>query len=131
LDLHGVERMKNTEIYLLTKKLLSFNHEIMQKFEETKESGMEGDFYREIKPFSDLIKGSLENWSEKAIIWIRDFHPKNLHAKQIESVIDQLEMISVQAFFPQTSRARFVNTANSVEYVLKTLLLEIEKAGDF
>ena len=119
--------MKEDELYQLTKKLLSFNHELLQKFEETKESGVEGDFYQEIKPFSEQLNESLKIWSERAKQWIRNCRPKNLHVNQIESVVEQLEMISVQAFFPQTSRAHFLNTVHSVEYVLKKLVSEIEK----
>ena len=119
--------MEEDELFQITKKLLSFNHDLLQKFEETKESGVEGDFYQEIKPFSEQLNESLKIWSEGAKFWIRNCRPKNLHVNQIESVVEQLEMISVQAFFPQTSRAHFLNTVHSVEYVLKKLVSEIEK----
>jgi hypothetical protein len=119
--------MEEDELFQITKKLLSFNHDLLQKFEDTKESGVAGDFYQEIKPFSEQLNESLKVWSEGAKLWIRNCRPKNLHVNQIESVMEQLEMISVQAFFPQTSRTHFLNTVHSVEYVLKKLVSEIEK----
>lgn len=119
--------MQDEELVKITNKLLSFNHDLLQKFKETKESGVEGDFYQEIKPFSDQLNETLKIWGERAKLWIRNGRPKNLHVKQIESVMEQFEMISVQAFFPQTSRTHFLNTVHSVEYVLKSLLSEIER----
>lgn len=121
------EFMKDDELFQLTMNLLSFNHDLLHKFEETRKSGVEGDFYKEIKPFSDQLHENLKVWGERAIVWVRYCRPKNLHVNQVESVMDQLEMISVQAFFPQTSRTRFMNTVHSVEYVLKMLLYELEK----
>ena len=119
--------MQDQELIDLTEKLLGCNEEIMQKFEETKQTEIAGDFYREVKPFVDRVKEIMDQWEEKVIAWITNCRPRNLHVNQIESVKEQLEMIAVQAFFPQTSRTRFLNTVHSVDYVLKTILLEIEK----
>lgn len=119
-------RMKNQELIYLTKKLLGYHSEIMKKFEETKEIRIEGDFFQEVMPFSNQVKDTMDLWKREVMTWITNRRPKNIHAQQIDSTIEQLEMITVQAFFPQTSRTRFIHTAHSVEYVLTAVLFEIE-----
>jgi Bacterial domain of unknown function (DUF1798) len=118
--------MKNQELIYLTKKLLGYHNEILKKFEETKDTGVEGDFFQEVKPFSNQVKDIMDRWKVEVTAWIGIRHPRNIHVQQVESVVEQLEMIAVQAFFVQTSRTRFLNTANSVEYVLTAILLEAE-----
>ena len=119
-------RMKNQELVYLTKKLLGYHKDILKKFEETRETGREGDFFQEVMPFSDQVKDTMDRWKKEVLIWIGIRQPRNIHVQQIESVIEQLEMIAIQAFFVQTSRTRFINTASSVEYVLTAVLLEAE-----
>jgi Bacterial domain of unknown function (DUF1798) len=118
--------MKNQNLIYLTKKLLDYHGEIMKKFEETKETEIEGDFFQEVLPFSDQVKDITDRWKEDVLDWIITHQPRNIHTQQIDSVVEQLETITVQAFFSQTSRTRFINTANSVEYVLTAVLLEME-----
>ncbi|MCQ6273918.1 YppE family protein [Bacillus sp. V3B] len=119
--------MKNQELIYLTKKLLGYHGEILKKFEATKEAKIEGDFFQEVRPFSNEVKDIMDQWLVEVIAWINTCRPRNIHAQQMDSVVEQLGMIAVQAFFPQTSRTRFINTAQSVEYVLTAVLLETEK----
>lgn len=118
--------MNNQELIYLTKKLLGYYDEILSKFEETKETEIEGDFFQEVMPFSNQVKDIMDRWKEAVLAWIITWHPKNIHVQQIDSIREHMEMIAVQAFFPQTSRTRFMNTAHSVEYVLTAVLHELE-----
>lgn len=84
-------------------------------------SGEKGDFFTQVKPFADEVKEVVDHWRKESAAWIKENRPKNLHATQIESAAEQMEMISVQAFFPETSRTRFINYLQSVRYVLTVL----------
>lgn len=55
---------------MMSEKLLSFNHFMLKKYEETKESGMEGDFFNEVKPFADSVKEINDSWRAAALDWI-------------------------------------------------------------
>lgn len=110
--------------YLLTEKLLTFNEELRLKFEESKSVGKEPDFYVEVKPYTDEVKKWNDEWFGIAKEWLAEIMPKHIHLNQIISTHDHLEQISVQAFFPSTSRKRFIDSNRAVEYVLKSILLE-------
>ena len=119
--------MSNEQLKHLTEELLTLCQEVMHKFEETKETKIEGNFYRDVVPFSNRVKETLVLWVQEVMTWMKASQPRNLHKKQIESLKEQLEMLAVQAFFPTTSKARFIHTLHSVEFVLKTVLMEIER----
>jgi len=40
-----------------------------------------------------------------------------------------LEVISVQAFFPETSKKRFLDQVQSVEFILNSMIIAIEQAA--
>jgi hypothetical protein len=111
----------------LTKKLLHYTDVISDKFAEVKESKVKGDFFAEVKPFADEVKASNDEWQNLAKAWIRENMPKHLHEKQIESTYEQIEMLSVQCFFPDTSRKRFIDYWQSVRFILNSLLTHLEK----
>lgn len=113
----------------LTKKLLDYMEFISKKYDEVKISGVRGDFFTEVKPFADEVKEINDKWAELAASWIELNRPKNLHVKQIESSTEQIEMLSVQAFFPETSKTRFVNYVQSVRFVLTSLIAQLENVS--
>lgn len=111
----------------LTKKLLNYTDDCSKTFEKSKESQQKGDFYTEVKPFADDVKAVNERWRPLALTWIRENKPKHLHEKQIESASEQMELLSVQAFFPDTSRTRFINYLQSVRFIFTTLIECLEQ----
>jgi hypothetical protein len=114
----------NKNFFLLTEKLLTINEELSLRFEETKSAGKEPDFYVEVVPYTNEVKKWNDEWLDIAIKWLDEKRPKHIHLNQITSTHDHLEQISVQAFFPSTSRKRFIDSNRAVEYVLKSILLE-------
>ncbi|RTR30534.1 DUF1798 family protein [Robertmurraya yapensis] len=118
---------QNVTLLTLTKKLLDYMEFISNKYDEVKISGVRGDFFTEVKPFADEVKEINDKWSELASSWIASNRPKNLHVKQIESSTEQIEMLSVQAFYPETSKTRFINYVQSVRFILTTLIVQLEK----
>lgn len=111
---------------LLTQQLLDYSNKISNIYEEVKETKVKGDFFTEVKPFADSVKEVNDEWQHMARAWIREEKPKHLHEKQIESTYEQIEMLSVQAFYPDTSRKRFIDTLQSVRFILSSLLQLIE-----
>lgn len=120
-------KLKN-DIIELSETLLEKVEESHKRFQLSKETGVRGDFHTEVKPFADKVKGAADSWRESASRWVRENEPKNLHVNQIETAADYLEVISVQAFFPETSKKRFLDQIQSVEYILNSLIFAIEKA---
>ncbi|MBT2639063.1 MULTISPECIES: YppE family protein [unclassified Bacillus (in: firmicutes)] len=114
-------------ILTLSRKLLVNVDTAHKKFQYSKEKGIRGDFYSEVKPFADEVKIAADAWRESAAKWVRDNRPKNLHANQIETAADYLEVISVQAFFPETSKKRFLDQLQSVEFILNSMIIAIEE----
>jgi hypothetical protein len=106
----------------LTSELLQLNEEILSIYKNTRERGEKGDFYKEVKPFADRTKVLVDQWHELALQWMKDSKPKNLHPSQIINTAENIEMISIQAFFPESSYNRFISHSQSVHYVLKTVL---------
>lgn len=119
----------NQRIIELSKALLDRMDYALKRFDTSKSEGIRGDFHNEVKPFADEVKGLLSEWKEAAKSWILENRPKNLHANQIDTAADYLEVISVQAFFPETSKKRFYDQHQSVEFILNSMILAIEKTS--
>jgi hypothetical protein len=113
----------------LNERMFEYTREIESKFLSVKESGEKGDFFNEVKPFADEVKEVSERWRKEATVWIMNNRPRNLHENQIDSAAEQIEMISVQSFFPETSRTRFINYLQSVRFVLTLLRSSIDNYG--
>lgn len=111
----------------LNERLYEYTMKIEDTFLSVKLSGEKGDFFTQVKPFADEVKEVVDRWKKESGSWIEENRPKNLHTSQIESAAEQMEMISVQAFFPETSRTRFINYLQSVRYVLTVLRANISK----
>ncbi|MGG7617979.1 YppE family protein [Robertmurraya sp. GLU-23] len=111
----------------LNERLYGYTKEIEDTFLSVKMSGEKGDFFTQVKPFADEVKEVVDHWRKESVAWIGENRPKNLHIAQIESAAEQMEMISVQAFFPETSRTRFINYLQSVRYVLTVLRTNINQ----
>ncbi|WP_071459932.1 YppE family protein [Bacillus massilinigeriensis] len=93
-----------------------------KQYERAREEGQQGDFYNEVKPFADEVKECSNQWQGFAVEWIGKNKPKYLHMKQIEATLENLEIISVQAFYPETGKKRFVDRIQSVYHVLDYIL---------
>ncbi|WP_026581103.1 YppE family protein [Bacillus sp. J33] len=124
--------MVNEKVLLqLTEGLLNYVQISDERYKQVKESGEKGDFYNEVKPFADEVKAINDKWRGQAAEWVKMHRPRNLYPQQIDSASEHIEMVSIQAFFPETSKSRFINYVNSAIYVLKqlTALLSEEKRG--
>lgn len=115
---------------VLTRECLKLNEEAALIFQEARESGMKGDFFSQVKPFADKMKEAAEQWGQEAIHWIEERRPKHLHAIQISNTVENLQMVSVRCHFPETSLKKFNSHIQSNDYILRSLLLEMDKSGN-
>jgi len=120
---------QHQQIIELSKKMINYSESALRRYELSKQEGTRGDFHTEVKPFADEVKETAILWKEAATNWVIEHKPKNLHSSQIETAADYIEVISVQAFFPETSRKRFLDQIQSVEFILQSLILAVEKVA--
>lgn len=109
------------ELIDLTEQLTKFTLLISRRYIEVKEIQKSGDFYSEVKPFADEVKLINDQWKRKAIDWIIKHRPKNIFVQQIEATHENIETISIQSFYRETSKTRFTNLLVSSQYVLNRL----------
>ncbi|MCA1063143.1 YppE family protein [Rossellomorea sp. AcN35-11] len=115
------------ELKIVTEELLVLAEKMMNEYKTRRESGEKGDFYTEVKPFADEVKEKNDAWKELSMSWIKDYRPKHLHLPQIINTFDNIEMLSVHCFFPESSYNRFISHYQSVSYVLGTQLDELNE----
>lgn len=115
------------ELYKLTEQLLHFNRLFLKNYQEAREEGERKDFYEVIKPFTEKVNAVKLEWSKLMKEWLNQSPQKHIHLQQIEIVSRHIEEQSIQAFFPETSRARLLNANRTVEYFLTEVLKAVGK----
>jgi hypothetical protein len=92
------------------------------RYEQRKESGLEGDFLTEVKPVADEVKVLLDQWIVIAAQWIQIEKPPYINEKQLTATYDHIEKISIQSFYPKSSRKIFIDSYQSAQFVLQSIL---------
>jgi len=115
------------EILDLTEKLLQYKEIFLKNYREGRETGITYDFHIVIKPFADEVKVVNDNWKKAMRKWLPTANTLHLHVKQIETTSDHIDQLSVQSFFPETSKSRFLNSHRSIEFVLCEVIKEVKK----
>lgn len=118
---------KHLDLLTLTSQLIQEVEFMEERFKKARALKKSGDFYQEVKPFADYIKEMNDLWKDEAVNWIKINHPKHLFPQQIDSAYEHIELISVQAFFPETSLTRFKQYVASTKYVLNHLVELLQK----
>nr|WP_249317057.1 YppE family protein [Bacillus sp. FJAT-50079] len=111
---------------MLTSQLYEYNQQASQHFQQGRETGVEGDFYKEVKPFADAVKECVVRWEPEAVKWLLKNKPKHIYPLQIKNTAENIQMVSVRAFFPSTSLKKMKDHIQSIEFVLKRMLDELE-----
>lgn len=114
------------EILYLTEKLLEYNRLFIKYYQEGRETGNTHDFEDVIKPFVNEVSAINEQWKKAMKKWLSRSNHKHLHLKQIDTTSEHIEQLSIQAFFPKTSKSRFINSQRTVEYFLLEVIKEIK-----
>lgn len=110
----------------LTEKLIMIVNRANDRYHLAREKQEKGDFFTEVKPFADEARLYTEKWEKEMAACLQTRQFKYIHSPQIKAVMENIELISVQAFFPETSYKRFRNYVESTLFVLEQLLKELE-----
>ncbi|TFE03243.1 DUF1798 family protein [Jeotgalibacillus sp. R-1-5s-1] len=110
--------MKTNEILELTNQLAEILEQADEEYNKRRETKEKGDFHDEVKPFADRAHALISEWKEKTSAQLIKNPQKNIHHNQIFATADNLELVTVQCFFPETSYKRFKSYVQSSRYVL-------------
>ncbi len=111
----------------LTAQLLKYNQRALANFQLCRQSGESGDFFNEVKPFADKVKEICEEWQPLATQWALTHKPKHIYPIQISNTVENLQMVSIRAFFPKTSLRQFNSHIQSIEYVLNQIWEQLQE----
>ena len=117
------------ELKINTQQLQNECQDALDRFSEMRRLDKEPDFYNEVKPHADTIHAAIKNWQQLAHLWIKENHPKNLYVQQIDHAADAMEQFVVQSFYKGTSKKRFIQSIQSVQYTLSIVIKKLEE-GD-
>ncbi|GER67887.1 hypothetical protein BpJC7_20500 [Weizmannia acidilactici] len=112
----------------LNRQLIEYTEQLSNIYHEVKETGEEKDFFSEVKPFCDRLKEVIDEWLPLAKVWVAENRPKHLFVLQLEHTAENLQMVSVRAFYPSSSRKMVLDHFQSVKYILARLQEELERA---
>ncbi|KAB7708943.1 DUF1798 family protein [Bacillus aerolatus] len=115
-----------TVLQELTEELLRIVNRANDRYHIAREKKEKGDFYTEVKPFADEAQRLSAAWEKEILASFRTSQFKYIHFPQVKAVVENIELISVQAFFPETSYTRFRNYVESTLFVLQQLLKELK-----
>lgn len=112
------------ELKKLTQTLQQYTNDALHRLEMVKnsEKTVEFDFFQDVKPFCDLVKSTADKWKALCLVWIENEHPKHIHPPQINSICDNLNLLSVQSFYKDTKEKRFKEMYYAVHYLLENML---------
>ncbi|MCE4047251.1 MULTISPECIES: YppE family protein [Bacillaceae] len=106
----------------LTEELQESANYLVDIFQKVKSTGESEDFYEVVRPYANKVAEWNAEWKDLAEEWVKTEKPLYLHPSQISTASDHLEVISIQAFFKETSKKRFLDSAKSVQFILQTVL---------
>lgn len=107
-------------------KISDYLDRIEELFELSREKKEGPDFFETVKPFADEVHGAVQDWEKNVKDWIISEQPKYIHTQQIDSTVENINMVSVQCFYPDTREKRFKGMIQSIRYVLNDTLTKIK-----
>ncbi|WP_017727978.1 YppE family protein [Halalkalibacterium ligniniphilum] len=125
----AMNQMEQKRLLQLTEELLRYNREAHDYYLHTvrEEEGYEPDFFGKVKPFADAVKVRADEWKPLTLAFIRAYKPNYLYPLQVENTYENLEIVSVQAFYPKTGKKRFLEMIKSIDYILNQLKNDCQK----
>ncbi|WP_010631178.1 YppE family protein [Sporolactobacillus vineae] len=110
-----------------TKELKMLNKKACDQFMNvTTLPGYQVDFQGRVKPFADLMQSAVNAWKPMAGDWVRKRKPRYVHPEQIKATCENLQIVCVTAFQEDTRRRRFIETIEAIDFVLDTLLTQLD-----
>lgn len=114
------------KLVFLTRRLLDLTELAKQQYRDVKETGDSPDFEKIVKPFADDVRNTVNEWKVLAVKWINAERPNYVYENQINTTVNLMEALSVQVFFPNTSKKHVLSSIQSTEYVFNQLLTLID-----
>lgn len=124
------DKMDIDQLKKQTKLLIELNQTALKAYQKARETNEAGEFFQDVKPFADHVKKVCDEWLPQAMSWVEKTQPKHLHPIQLKNVSENIQMVSVRAFYPETSLKKFNGHIQSVDYVLNRLLDELVQIED-
>lgn len=103
-------------------QVLHYLDRVEDTFHLTREKNEGPDFFLTVKPFADEVHALVQQWEKTVKEWILTEKPKNIHIQQIDSTVENINMVTVQCFYPDTREKRFKGMIQSIRYVLNDTL---------
>lgn len=116
----------NEQLIELTEQLLKYNQDFLTLYTEGRETNEQKDFFEYVKPFADEVAKVNKEWTTRLRVWLDENKQNHLYPHQVDSISEHIERLSIQAFYPETSKTRFLNAQRTVEYFLKELGEELK-----
>ena len=113
-----------------TEQLIEQCEQAVARFHRMRELDAVPDFFNDVKPHADFVHALLVQFRESAAQWIDCERPKYVRMLQIDLLIEAMEQFVVQSFYKETSKKRFLQSVQSVQYTLSTVLRYLEE-GDY
>lgn len=111
-----------------TKELKILNRKAHEQFVNvTSLPDYQVDFQGKVKPFADRMQSAVDAWKPIAESWVRTRQPRYIHPEQIKATCENLQIVCVTAFQKDTRRRRFIEMIEAVDYVLDTLLTQLDE----
>ncbi|KMJ59717.1 hypothetical protein AB685_02290 [Bacillus sp. LL01] len=109
----------------ISDQILDYLDRIEELFHSTRDNKENPDFFHTVKPFADEVYVTVQQWENTVKEWILTEQPKYIHTQQIDSTVENINMVSVQCFYPDTREKRFKGMIQSIRYVLNDTLSKI------
>jgi cell division FtsZ-interacting protein ZapD len=116
--------MNNTDLKELQKisleieKLIS---EMEKNYNQVHHSERVFDFFSEIEPFVNSTEAITIKWQNLAYQLIKDKPVKYIYREQIDQTVENINILAVIHFQPDTRFKRFTDLIASVKYIIGTL----------
>ena len=117
------------QLKALTEKLLDYNKQFAYISQQAQQRQKEPDFFAEVKPFADQVKRVVDEWKQMALLWVKKARPKHIYEMQIETAADNIEKVSVEAFYPSVPTRRIKQFCRLIEYTLLLVQERLEESG--
>lgn len=105
----------------MTVKLLEIVEQAEKQYDFRRETKEKGDFYTEVKPFADNAHQISKQWGIEVTAFLIEHPQKNLHQNQVKATVENIELLTVQCFFPATSYNRFKSYVQSSFFVIEQI----------
>ena len=113
--------MEKQQALFYTKQIIEKIDEIDAIYEKTRESGESYDFYKVIEPFANEVQQLASDWQQAIEAVIASRSSYFIGERQVDTVVDNVCKLSVQAFHGSTSFQRFKSYVQSTKFILNSI----------